>query len=576
MIASPGKLWLRAQGDRPKSGPAIQTSCLSARRPRTPQCLAASRGRNARRRSAQLPRQPGFLSYVRCQGVTAAACLVACVFASGAGAAPPRGPGDPVESFGSKSRVSVPLARSITPAIALAPRPTGGPLISAETGTTGASRRTTLIALTRAGRTDRSFAGGRLDLGLGATISTTHGDDIFTASSLPGGGLRIRKLTAAGLPEADFGVGGIAEVPANDVRTPQALAVGGDGKIVVTSSTAPPPGDLATDGALSVIRLSADGQLDRGFARGGEHVSAFGGTPGGLGILRDGRITVATVVSGAAVAHPEAISTILFRLTKDGRLDKTFGPPRGFVQVSATYGALTHFALDRQARPLLAGSENRDPDTEPSEMVVRRYTADGQADLGFAESGSVTLPAGGRASADASALALDRAGRILVAGNQYRSDARGYTTFRGVVVRLTPGGHTDRTFGRAGVVRGHVGTPWSSLVAQGNRITLGGAPGPGGTPTSRYELIQLIGGSDRASPQVRITRSCRGRRITVRVADASPLRTVRVTLDSGRTRTSRDSPIRIRATRAAHRVTIEALDIAGNRRRVAVRLRRCR
>ena len=514
---------------------------------------------------------------MKTQGAPLAACLAAAVFAPTAHAAGPVGPGDAERSFGSKGRVSVSLARSITPTVALVARPSGGLLITATTGTTS-PRRSNLLALSRAGKTDHTFGSGRISLGVTEAVSTTRGDDSFVAQPLAEGGLKVRKLGANGQPDPGFGTGGSTTVPTNGKRTPQIMAVRADGKIVINSTTPAPAGSLDSDGPHSVIRLLASGQLDPSFAQAGEYLGDFGGSPFGLGLLADGRMVVATLGSAAAVGHPESVSTQLFRLTADGRLDKSFGALGGYVtaQENGGYpGSLTAFALDRQGRPLLAGTSYSDPGSDKSGIAIRRYTPDGQFDGTFGSGGRLLL-APFKGSTGAAALAIDNQDHIVVAGFQLGSNSRSLTTYRGLAVRLTTRGRPDPTFGSKGLVRGRAGLPWSDLLIQGNRVTVGGAAGALGDPTTRYEITRLLGGDDRAKPRVSVNRSCRVRRITVRVADASPLKATRLTLDAGRARTTRKTTIPLRAGRGAHRLSIRAGDIAGNSRVVHVRVKRCR
>ena len=501
------------------------------------------------------------------RGVTVAAAVAAGALATTAYAAAPVGPGDTDRSFGSNGRVVLPIARSITPTVGLAARPAGGLLITATTGVTS-PRRSGLVALSRIGTSDSAFAGGRVGLGSTEAVSTTRGNDTFTAQPLAQDGLQVRKLTADGQPDPSFGVGGSATVPTNGQRTPRAMAVQPDGKIVITSSTPGSDDIVSPEGPASAIRLLAGGRLDTTFAQDGEYLSVVGGSPNGLGLLPDGRLMIATVAAGGFPSTGEIV-TGLFRLTTNGKLDKSFGAPNGYVLLRDTRpypDNLTHFALDRHGRPLLAGTAGSDLNGFRGKVAVRRYTTSGQADTSFGQGGQFTLTLGRKVQAGASAVALDPQGRIVVAGSQF-------ATSRGLVVRLTARGRLDLSFGRKGAARGRPGAPWSSVLVRGSRITLGGATL--GRTTTSYEITRLIGGDDRAEPRISVKRSCGRGRITVRIADASPLKPTRLKLDAGPARTTRKTTIRLRADGGRHRLSIRVRDIAGNSRAALVRLKRC-
>ena len=99
------------------------------------------------------------------------------------------------------------------------------------------------------------------------------------------------------------------------------------------------------------------------------------------------------------------------------------------------------------------------------------------------------------------------------------------------------------------------------------------------------DLSPCVGAGDADRPAIRlggVPARCAPRtfKVDVRVADRSPLRRAVVFVDGRRVRTTKrklfTQRIRLRGRRGArHRVTVKAVDAAGNRTRRSVRLRRC-
>ena len=127
------------------------------------------------------------------------------------------------------------------------------------------------------------------------------------------------RLTTAGVYDATFGAGGAD----GDGRTtldlpgstdPSSPAVQPDGKIVVAGLS------------NSVVRVNADGSIDRAFGVGGlADVAALNGSRHlrDVALDADGRILVAGIVDFQA--PPYGSDTTLTRLNPDGSLDTGFG-----------------------------------------------------------------------------------------------------------------------------------------------------------------------------------------------------------------------------------------------------------
>lgn len=489
-------------------------------------------------------------------------------------AAAPRGPGDVDRSFGAKGRLTTSWPASFLTSLHTGPRPGGGLLVAALPSPPSAARN--VFAFTRAGRPDHRFGGNGVTVfGTGATVVTTAGGATLAGRALPEG-FELRRLTPSGGPDEAFGNHGTAVVSLGGRRTPGALTVAADGRIVVVATADPPGGSLAVADRLSVTRLLPDGRLDRGFARDGEHLSAAAASPVQVATEPGGRITVLAFASAAEVAHPEHVTTLLLRITPDGAADTGFGGPHlpGGLYIPNGYpSSEDRMAVDGRGRPVLARTAS--PGTSSARLRVQRLTAAGQADAGFGHSGGVALDLGPRTTSAASDVDLDGAGRILVSGSRGSVREPELDRARPLVARLLADGRRDRTFGRSGVVVGRPGAAWSSVLVQGSRVVLAGVRVSGPPRGVTYTATRLIGGSDRAAPRIGARRSCRTGRLTVRVRDAAPLARVRYRLDSGRVASTRRGTIHLRPSARAHRLVVRAADIAGNRSSRSFRVRRC-
>jgi uncharacterized delta-60 repeat protein len=152
------------------------------------------------------------------------------------------------------------------------------------------------------------------------------------------------------------------------------------------------------------------------------------------------------------------------------RPDPTFGDGRGWVTTriagatSVAYGA----AVVPRGKIVVAGQASTRAGN--AQIFVARYRRDGRPDRGFGSRGifKSALPKA-KGPFIATAVAREsRTGRLLVAG--------GYGQGSMLVLRLTPAGRLDRSFGRSGLARTPAGGVAQSLaLQQGGGILLGGS-----------------------------------------------------------------------------------------------------
>jgi uncharacterized delta-60 repeat protein len=223
---------------------------------------------------------------------------------------------------------------------------------------------------------------------------------------------------------------------------------------------------------FAVVKFRADGSLDTAFGDQGTQVIAFDLEPGGddraIGVfeLADGKLQV--VGSAGVGASPYALPASL-RLHADGQLDAAYGT--GGKAWSTEYPwAFPNFVFARAARGadgkvVLTGLCSSCGQGGLPDLLAVRLDPDGQLDADFGDQGWYSF---GRIAPDeswmierAEAVAIDREGRVLLAGHEETytdPDERQ----RPLLLRLTPQGKADATFGEDGLVMLDLLGSWSA------------------------------------------------------------------------------------------------------------------
>lgn len=295
------------------------------------------------------------------------------------------------------------------------------------------------------------------------------------------------------------------------------LAVEPDGTIVAVGDIIPPRYTGAGLGperpGAVVIGYRPDGRVDRHF---GHH--------GRLRILvpRSRAYTGFTAVEALSsgkllVSGYLRQQLVLYRLTADGRVDRSFGRD-GRVTMGGTSEFLTFgrgaylrapFAVDRQGRIVFCGLLYPKKGRSIEEPVAfLRLLPDGRRDPSFGRSRYMErAPIDGREphprkhgvqafQFEPQGIAIDGHGRIVVGGIELApytrgQDESGYQYF--AARRFLPNGRLDRSFGRGGVwdtnprgsqsmARAALTQPDGRVVAGGwVQIERGGGNGPGNT-----------------------------------------------------------------------------------------------
>ncbi len=157
-----------------------------------------------------------------------------------------------------------------------------------------------------------------------------------------------------------------------------AVAVVAGGKIVVAGQAVAPK----ANGQVLVVRYQRGGRLDRGFGSRGIFTTSLpvANGPFVARAVVQQRSTGKLLVAGG---YGEG-SILLLRLTRNGRLDRSFGANHSGRAVVSVGGFAQSIALQRDGK-ILVGASNANSNGRP--MVVARFTRNGILDRGYGRKG---------------------------------------------------------------------------------------------------------------------------------------------------------------------------------------------
>jgi uncharacterized delta-60 repeat protein len=258
----------------------------------------------------------------------------------------------------------------------------------------------------------------------------------------------FRYLPSGGLDET-FGEGGWVDTDLGSFEFAHAVALQGDGKIVVAGE-----GDCELATCFVIVRYKADGSLDSAFGGGDGVVRTMFRQCGcwalDVAIQPNGKI----VAAGWRFRYGDALDDDLFAVARylpDGALDRTFSGD-GRVSVDLGFGDdIAHsVAVLPGGKVLVAGQGTRNRYLTEDDFALARFRNDGTLDPGFSGDGLRTINFGRQRYDIAYSLDVQDDGRILVAGTT-SDELEAHP--RLAVARLNPGGSLDRSFGRDGLIR---------------------------------------------------------------------------------------------------------------------------
>ena len=217
-----------------------------------------------------------------------------------------------------------------------------------------------------------------------------------------------------------------------------------NGKVVVAGDQ-----QLRSGVRLVVARLTSAGRLDRAFNHGhvqfGPKEKAGGSIGSAVAIQRDGKILVTGVVTDRSGLAQMGMLAV--RFTSAGRLDRSFGSGGTTTLLGGTAGgAANGLALQRDGKILLAGSA-LGTDGLPR-IALARLDTHGRPDHSFAANG-ISVAQGSQdlgRDGTADAVAVQPSGGIVVAG----SARPNLQTQNAVLARFNSRGSLDTSFGSGG------------------------------------------------------------------------------------------------------------------------------
>jgi uncharacterized delta-60 repeat protein len=305
-----------------------------------------------------------------------------------------------------------------------------------------------LMRLNANGSTDTSFG----DSGIAAFVGIDNGakqvllqaDGKIVVAEVQGSDYALWRVNADGSADTAFGVDGAVQASLGGVSMVAASAVlQADGKLILSGYSY--DGGEGDD-QFSVLRLNADGSVDTGFGTDGRFDLDGGDDDRAacVTVQADGKI----VVAGASDGLDDDMQLSVVRLTASGELDTSFGTGGKFLlPLVDGQGFDGEIALSVLAQPdgkiVLAHFGANDGDDHVGFGVVR-LSAAGELDPGFGGAGRFVSSLGMITLATSVALQPD--GKIVVAGLSVDFDG-GAPTLGFGAQRVNPDGSADADFG---------------------------------------------------------------------------------------------------------------------------------
>ena len=306
------------------------------------------------------------------------------------------------------------------------------------------------------------FSGGGQYLAAVAVDPTSH--DVYAVGSGPGGKtVAVARFTPAGALDSTFGKGGEVTVAASKpylYNAGTAAAVDSSGRLVVAGNTTTYDAKNYFYPSVGVVyRFTTTGALDKTFNGSGKVVAPYFDDNDGWNALQ---LEPSGSSYQIAVAGVYDHNNTLAVYNANGTPATSIGS-NGVAVLNANNpddGYLFQFQPDGRLIELQSGGTAEN-------WTLNRYNADGTPDATFGTGGQVsltttTLPQG----TVLNSIAVDLTGRIVLGGGVPRG-TKGYMTYDGLLVRLTPTGATDTTFGTGGLVTqaiGSIGNDFSALA----------------------------------------------------------------------------------------------------------------
>ena len=274
----------------------------------------------------------------------------------------------------------------------------------------------------------------------------------------------VLRYSADGSLDTSFADSGKVVTSVAKNGSADSVAMQGDGKIVVA-------GNSFIDGGnndFAVVRYNANGTLDTTFNQTGKATADFGAHDLGhsVAVHGDGRIVVAGYSTNESKKQ-----CALACFKANGNLDTSFN---GTGKVTTNFGGDGDaegqgVATQSDGKTVVVGYATV---AGVQRFAVERYKTDGALDTSFGGTGRV-LTAVGISGSNAAGVALQKDGKIVVAGYAVNNSGRVYDF---ACLRYNADGSLDQSFGDHGKVTTDVGDgKASSLAVQDNKIIVAGS-----------------------------------------------------------------------------------------------------
>jgi uncharacterized delta-60 repeat protein len=279
----------------------------------------------------------------------------------------------------------------------------------------------------------------------------------------------LARYNSNGSPDTSFGSGG--RVSGNVNGNAYAVAIQGDGKIVVAGEVSFPSTNGLDFSDFVVARFNANGSLDTSFGADvtGQVVTDIGQATNGarnLVLQPNGAIVVSGKPQGSSAGFDH---TDMVRYLPNGLLDPSFGGGGKLTLAGALLGE--GLALQSDGKFVLAGSVTVGTfPASSTRFALMRLKADGSIDSPFGSAGTVNTAFS--VNAAAAGVALQGDGKIVAVGTTVLAVNPNF-----VVARYNADGSIDTGFGNDGNLSidfGFTDVGESVLVQPDGKIVVGG------------------------------------------------------------------------------------------------------
>ncbi|HXI23060.1 MAG TPA: delta-60 repeat domain-containing protein, partial [Pyrinomonadaceae bacterium] len=304
------------------------------------------------------------------------------------------------------------------------------------------------------GSLDTTFNGSgkaTLDLNLNsddfANALAVQGDGRIIVAGQTGPDFGVVRYNSNGTPDSTFGIGGngivITKFASGATSIGRGIAIDSTGKIIVA-------GRSRTE--LAIAKYKTDGTLDTSFGSAGlvvqnagnNFISGFGGY-WGIALQADDKI----VAAGDGWRDGFRNDFTVSRLNANGTFDSSFGGGDGMATTDFNFKAdnALSVALQTDGKIIVGGSAQNAGGG--NDFALARYNTDGTLDTVFGSNGKVMTDILNHPNDHGVSVALQPDGRILLAG--YTNDQADGNVDDAVLIRYNSNGSLDATFGSGGI-----------------------------------------------------------------------------------------------------------------------------